>query len=191
MNVGILILAAGRSTRFGTDKRLATLPGGRRVLDTTLSKVRASGLKFTVCLGVNDKHIADQLLQENVHCIQCHRADEGMGGTLAEASGHILGWDAVIVALGDMPWTASDTYRKVAARLSPEVICVPSREGRRGHPVGFGSNFYSQLQSLGGDTGARHLLQRFSKHVVELPLDDSAIHRDIDTPADLRAIVAS
>lgn len=191
MNVGILILAAGRSTRFGTDKRLATLPEGSRVLDAMLGNVRASGLNFTVCLGVHDKHIADQLLQENVHCIQCRRADEGMGGTLAEASGHIPGWDGVIVALGDMPWITSDTYQEVAARLSPKIICVPSREGRRGHPVGFGSDFYSQLQCLGGDTGARHLLQRFAKQVVELPVNDAAIHRDIDTPADLRAIGTS
>ena len=191
MNVGILILAAGRSTRFGTDKRLATLPEGRCVLDTMLGKVRASGLEFTVCLGVNDNHIADQLRQENVHCIQCGRADEGMGGTLAEASGHIPGWDGVIVALGDMPWIASDTYMKVAARLSPEIICVPSREGLRGHPVGFGSDFYSQLQSLGGDTGAKQLLKRFAKQVVELRINDAAIHRDIDTPADLKANVTS
>jgi CTP:molybdopterin cytidylyltransferase MocA len=42
MNVGIFILAAGGSTRFGTDKRLAKLPEGRRVIDTLLDNVRAS-----------------------------------------------------------------------------------------------------------------------------------------------------
>jgi molybdenum cofactor cytidylyltransferase len=108
------------------------------VIDTLLYNVRASGLKFTVYLGVNDNHIADQLREENVHCIQCGRADEGMGGTLAEASGHIPGWDGVMVALAGMPWIAPDTYLKVAAQLSSKRICVPSREGHRGHPVGFG-----------------------------------------------------
>ena len=180
MSVGVLVLAAGRSTRFGADKRLAELPGGRRVIDTLLDNVRATGLKFTVCLGLNDNHIADQLRQENVYCIQCSRADEGMGGTLAEASGHIAGWDGVIVALADMPWIAPDTYLAVATRLSPKTICVPVREGRRGHPVGFGSDFYTALQSLGGDTGARRLLTRYAKQVVELPVNDDAIHRDID-----------
>jgi len=188
MSVGILVLAAGRSTRFGADKRLAKLPGGRRVIDTLLDNVRASGLTFTVCLGVNDNHIADQLQKENVHCIQCGRADEGMGGTLAEASSHIPDWDGVIVALADMPWIAPGTYLEVAAQLSARKICVPTRENRRGHPVGFGRDFYLELQSLGGETGARHLLKKYTKHVVELPVDDAAIHRDIDFPSDLKEI---
>jgi len=185
MSVGILVLAAGRSTRFGADKRLAKLPDGRRVIDALLDNVRATGLEFTVCLGVNDHHIADQLRKENVHCIRCSRADEGMGGTLAEASGHIPDWDGVIVALADMPWIAPDTYLEVATRLSTEGICVPVREGRRGHPVGFGSDFYLELRSLGGDTGARHLLKKYAQQVLELPVNEEAIHRDIDFPSDL------
>lgn len=191
MNVGILVLAAGRATRFGADKRLAKLPGGRRVIDTLLDNLRATGLEFTVCLGVNDNHIADPLQKENVDCIQCSRADEGMGGTLAEASGFIPGWDGVIVALADMPWIAPDTYLQVAARLSEKRICVPVREGRRGHPVGFGSDFLVELQSLGGDTGARHLLKRYAKQVVELPVNDVAIHRDIDRPSDLKEFLVT
>jgi len=186
VSVGIFVLAAGRSTRFGADKRLAKLAGGRRVIETLLDNVRATGLEFTVCLGVNDNHIADQLREENVQFIQCSRADEGMGGTLAEASGYIPGWDGVIVALADMPWIAPDTYLEVATRLSSNIICVPSREGHRGHPVGFGSDFYLELQSLGGDTGARLLLKKYAKQVVELPVNDPAIHWDIDFPSDLK-----
>jgi len=188
--VGILVLAAGRSTRFGAhkDKRLAKLPGGRRVLDALLDNVRASGLEFTVCLGVQDNDIAEQLREQNVDYIQCGRADEGMGGTLAEASAHIPDWEGVIVALADMPWIAPDTYLKVAAQLSAKRICVPVREGRRGHPVGFGSDFYAELRSLGGDTGARHLLKKYTETVFELPVNDVAIHRDIDFPSDLKDI---
>ena len=191
MKLGILVLAAGRSTRFGSDKRLAKLPGGRRVIDTLLDNVRASGLTFTVCLGVNDDHIAEQLRAENVHCIQCSRSGEGMGGTLAEASSHIPGWDGVLVTLADMPWIAPDTYLKVGAQLSPQRICVPTRESRRGHPVGFGSDFFSELQSLGGEAGARQLLKRYTNQVVELPVNDAAIHRDIDFPSDLNDILVS
>jgi len=148
--------------------------------------VRASGLPFLVCLGVNDSHITDQLRAENVSCIQCSRAHEGMGGTLAEASDHIPGWDGAIIALADMPWVAPDTYLKVAAKLSAESICVPTHAGQRGHPVGFGSDFYSELRSISGDVGARHLFKMYTEQVIELPVRDAAIHRDIDFPSDLR-----
>ena len=52
MTAGILVLAAGRSVRFGADKRLATLPDGQCVIEATLANVRASdngnGGNFTV-----------------------------------------------------------------------------------------------------------------------------------------------
>ena len=108
-----------------------------------------------------------------------------LGGTLAEGVGHISGWDGVLLALADMPWIKPDTYQLVAAQLPPGKICVPVHKGRYGHPVGFSSDFYMELASLGGDTGARRLLQRFAERVVKLPLNDAAIHKDIDTPSDL------
>jgi len=185
VKVGILVLAAGRASRFGADKRLARLSGGRGVLETMLDQVRASGLPFLVCLGPQDSSVADRLRAEGARCIQCDRAAEGMGGTLAEASSHILNWDGAIVALADMPWVSPATYRAVAAGLSAAGICVPVHGGRRGHPVGFGSDFYPELQSLGGDTGARHLLRRYAGRLTLLPVEDAAIHRDIDLPADL------
>ena len=57
--------------------------------------------------------------------------------------------------------------------------------------MGFGSDFFSELLSLGGETGARQLLNRHTKHIVELPVNDPAIHRDIDFPSDLEQIFAS
>lgn len=186
MNVGILILAAGRATRFGADKRLARLAGERSVIQVMLDQVRASGLPCLVCVGVTDTELADQLRAEGVRCIHCSRAGEGMGGTLAEGSGHIPGWEGVIIALADMPWVSPATYLKVASRLSTADICVPVHGGRRGHPVGFGSDFYPDLGSMGGETGARRLLRQYARQVIALPVDDAAIHRDIDVPADLQ-----
>ena len=186
MNVGILILAAGRATRFGVDKRLARLEGGRSVILATLDQVRASGLPCLVCVGLNDTELADQLRAEGVRCLHCSRAAEGMGGTLAEGIGHIPGWEAAIIALADMPWVSPATYLKVASRLSTADICVPVHGGRRGHPVGFGSDFFPDLRSMGGESGARQLLSKYARQVIALPVDDAAIHRDIDVPADLQ-----
>jgi molybdenum cofactor cytidylyltransferase len=53
--------------------------------------------------------------------------------------------------------------------------------------VGFGSDFFSALAALGGDAGARRVLDAHPDRVRELPLADAGIHRDIDRPADLLA----
>jgi molybdenum cofactor cytidylyltransferase len=108
-----------------------------------------------------------------------------MGATLAQGVGQLPGWDGVLVAMADMPWILPATYRAVAMRLDGGTIAVPTHSGRRGHPVGFGRDFYPALATLGGDTGARRLLGSHGASVIEVPVADPAIHRDIDSPADL------
>lgn len=187
MNVGILVLAAGRAARFGADKRQALLPDGRTVLATTLANAQASGLPLLVCVGEGDDALARQLLASDIACIGCSRAAEGMGGTLAQAVCHLASWEGALVALGDMPWVAPASFQAVAEQIAKDCIAVPVYQGRRGHPVGFGSDFFSALAALGGDAGARQVLDAHPGRVRELPLADAGIHRDIDRPADLLA----
>jgi len=185
VTTGILLLAAGRARRFGTDKRLALLPHGHSVIHATIANVRASGLPFLVCLGARDTELIRRLQREGYRCQPCMRAGEGMGATLAEGVGHIPGWDGVLVALADMPWIAPVSYGLVAERLSVDSIVVPVHRGRRGHPVGFGRHFFPELVALRGDVGARPLLDAHTNRITELPLADPAINRDIDVPSDL------
>jgi molybdenum cofactor cytidylyltransferase len=185
MTTGILVLAAGRAARFGADKRLATLPDGRCVIDTALANIRDSGLPFLVCLGEGDDELVHRLDELKISWRRCSRANEGMGGTLAEGIGHMPDWEGVLVALADMPWIAGATYRFIAEQLAAGNIVVPICDGRRGHPVGFGCEFYPELAALGGDSGARRLLDVHAARVTEVPVADAAIYRDIDVPADL------
>lgn len=185
MRVGVLILAGGRASRFGADKRLARLADGRGVLETTVHQVLACGLPCLVCLGQDDKDLADTLAQSGVAVHLCARSAQGMGGTLAEGVAHIPAWDGLLVVLADMPWVTPGTYATIATQLQADNICVPVYNGKRGNPVGFGKHFFAPLTRLGGDAGARGLLQANEDRVVEISVDDPAIHRDIDQPQDL------
>ena len=60
--------------------------------------------------------------------------------------------------------------------------------GRRGHPVGFSAELYSELVRLSGDDGARRVMARYPAHGEEL--DDPGVLLDIDTAADLDALRA-
>lgn len=185
MNVGVIILAAGSATRFGSDKRVARLPDGRRVIDATLGSARASGLPLLVCLRAQDHRLAAELVAPGITCLQCRRADEGLGGTLAEAIGHAAAWDGALVALADMPWIEPATYRAVARSLTADTICQPVFGDAPGHPVGFGAAFFGELAALGGDAGGRALLQAHPDAVRAVAVEDPAVRRDVDSPADL------
>ena len=186
MTVGILLLAAGSSRRFGSDKRRATLKDGRTLLETCIDTIRSSELPCLVCLGGGDAALAGELRGRGVAVAQCPGASGGMGRTLAEGVRQCPGdWEGVLIALADMPWIKASSYREIARRLAPDTIVVPYCAGARGNPVGFGRRFFGLLQQQQGDSGARELIARFPAAVRRLELDDPGIRRDVDTPAAL------
>ena len=62
------------------------------------------------------------------------------------------------------------------------AICLPTRDGKRGNPVLWGCQFFSEIGAIAGDVGARHLIGEYAELVAEVAIDDDAIFIDIDTP---------
>jgi molybdenum cofactor cytidylyltransferase len=60
----------------------------------------------------------------------------------------------------------------------------PSYQGKRGHPVLFGRDFWPQLAALSGDAGARTVLQLNAEAVQIVELDDPGVLQDVDTQQD-------
>ena len=186
MTVGLLVLAAGRSIRFGSDKRLALLNDGRALLHTTLSSAVSSDLPVRVCLPDKDDELAEQFLGLGVErIIPCPRSDRGMGFSLADGVSRCHDWEGLLVVLGDMPFVMRETYLSLANALTKNAICVPFYEEISGNPVAFGSNFFSSLEKLDNDLGARKIVQSNEQAVIEIPTFDKGILIDIDAPDDL------
>ena len=84
-----------------------------------------------------------------------------------------------------MPLVRPSTLRAVARELERSPVAYAQHGGRRGHPVGFAAELYSELVGLTGDQGARRVIARYPAVGVEL--DDPGILIDIDTVDDLAA----
>jgi molybdenum cofactor cytidylyltransferase len=78
------------------------------------------------------------------------------------------------------------SLQAVAAALSQQIVVWAQHRGRRGHPVGFAAELYSELVQLDGDDGARRVVARYPGVAVELP--DAGVLLDVDTPGDLAAL---
>ena len=185
--VGVLLLAAGTSRRFGGDKRAAVMPNGKTVLATTLDNIKQTDLPFKLCLTDSDRDLASTLDLDQQKLIFCRNFANGMGATLAEGMAQIEGWQGVIIALGDMPWVQPQTYSTLRDSLAKDIICIPTYEGRRGNPVAFGAQFYDDLRHSSGDRGARDLIDRHPSPVNLIAVDDRGILRDIDHLQDIQA----
>lgn len=191
--VGIL-MAAGRGRRFDPagqrNKLLQPLAdaGGAPVVVASARKLLAAVPRVVAVVPPGDGGVAALLAGLGCDVTVCADADSGMAASLTHAIRHSLSLapapDAWLVALGDMPHVAPATLAALAAALAGGApIVAPVMEGKRGNPVGFGRLHRDALLALEGDQGARRLLQTCP--VMEIPVGDMGIFRDIDTPGDL------
>jgi molybdenum cofactor cytidylyltransferase len=67
-------------------------------------------------------------------------------------------------------------------------VALPVCEGRRGHPVLFSQSVFEELLKAPDSVGARQVVWDHSNDILEVEVDDSGIHCDVDTPEDYRAL---
>ena len=209
----VLVVAAGGGTRFSASMAAraeaggaAPVPGHKleqpfgesNVLATTLEQVRLSGLPMlVVTVPALRSAVPAWVPEQDVVLLpevgggrvglrgEPLQSSQPLGMGYSIATGvtyrpHMRGW---LVLPGDMPLVQASTLQAVAQALPHHLVVYAQHLGRRGHPVGFGAELYSELASLTGDDGARRLLARFPTQGVEVP--DPGVLLDIDTPEDL------
>lgn len=178
-----LVLAAGRSRRFGVDKRRALLPCGRSLLQASFDNAKAVFSDIWVVLRTDDDPAALRV-PDSVQVIRSPDADFGMGHSLAAGieALQFTGAGAVAVLLADMPWISQDVLTGLARMADPERIALPCYQGRRGHPVIIGRRFWPELVRLTGDQGARAVIAEHAECVDVLECNDPGVLRDADTP---------
>jgi molybdenum cofactor cytidylyltransferase len=186
-----LLLAAGRSRRFGSPKLVAPLDGVPLAVHSARA-LRAAVDRAVAVIRPDDLALAAQLRETGFEIICCPDAHGGQGASLAfgvRMTGGSTGW---LVALADMPYIKSETAQAVAAQLRlGAIIAAPYFHGRRGHPVGFARALGPQLGALAGDIGALALIKAHHHLMVKVPCSDSGILTDIDAPEDLTRLTAN
>lgn len=190
-NIRGILLAAGYSKRFGSNKLLQALPAGASEAGTPIGLAAARHLlevlpESITVVGPRAQKLSRMLRDAGCNTVVCKNAGEGMGTSLAAGVRAAAGADGWIVALADMPFIRPETIGAVAKALrGGAAIVAPSFRGERGHPVGFAPRFYEELASLHGDEGAREVLKRHPESVTLLDTDDPGVLHDIDRPSDL------
>ena len=187
----VIVLAAGQGSRFkAVDHKLAQRLGDSSVLAATLANALASGLRVVVVTTAAFAEVAcssvaarDVVVLPEVGTPGV--GDLGMGASIAAGVGACPNSPGWLVLPGDMPLVRPSTLVAVARALDHHPVAFAQHLGRRGHPVGFAAELYSELAALSGDEGARRLVSRYPAFAVEL--DDPGALIDIDTEDDLAA----
>lgn len=193
-----VILAAGLSSRAGpANKLLLPLDARPLVWWAVQAATRARLDPVVLVTAPGDGEVRAATADFDVVRIENDAPGRGLASSLVLGVGALAGWsansdpgsrvasiDAAVILLGDMPWVRSAHVERLVAAVEPEAghaICVPTYEGRRGNPVVWGARYFDEIATLRGDQGARVLLDRHRGRVREVPMDDPAVLRDIDT----------
>ena len=176
---GAVVLAAGASTRFGSDKRHHRLADGRTLFEATLAVYQCVFDNIFIVLKPADETWARR--HTDVQPVYAPESALGMGHSLAagvQAARHL---DFLFIALADMPHVRAATLTRLNdAMAGTKSIVQPVYRGVPGHPVGFGRSYFGELARLTGDSGARRIVDTHIDRVARIELNDAGIVQDID-----------
>ena len=187
----IVVPAAGRGSRFGGPQhKLDQAFEGSTVLGATIRHAIETQLPVVVVTtAALAELVGRQLATRDIVVLSGGEAARGMGYSIAAGVAERSGAPGWLVLPGDMPLVRPGTLLAVATALEEHAAVYAQYRGRRGHPVGFAAELYSELIQLDGDDGARRVLARYPAHGEEV--DDPGVLLDVDTPADLEVLKAS
>ncbi len=184
--VAAIVLAAGLSSRMGTNKLLVRIDGKpllRRVAEAAL---RSSADPVIVVTGNEAETVEATLSGLAVSIVRNPDFRKGLSTSL------IRGIDAVpekcdgaVIMLGDMPGVSPELIDRLIAAFNPEggwEICVAIYNNKRGNPVLWSKRFFVEIRKLKGDVGAKSLIAENPKLVCEIDASEDGLPIDIDTP---------
>jgi len=187
---GVVILAAGASTRLGQPKQLLAYAGKTLVEHAAQTALDSGAHEVVVVVGADALAIEEKLATLSVRVVINSDWEEGMGSSIRlGVSSLATVIECVVIALCDQPRMTSDLVRALAERHfetgAPIVACTYNSV--IGAPSAFGVELFPSLMSLQGDTGARELIRKSQIPIQTVAFGGGSL--DVDTEADYRRLV--
>jgi molybdenum cofactor cytidylyltransferase len=212
-----ILLAAGGSERFGSEKLLTQLPSGERLLERALKVHLLSSIsplilvvspslgslieegavfsasKLSIGKRVNGRHTFSSQWGGGRLVIN-EDFQKGMSSSIHKGLSclkHDERGNGVLISLSDLPLLTTETIDFFVEKFFEEKIgiLVPVFNDATGHPVIFDMALFKEdIASIEGDAGLRVLIRNYPEWVTRVPWYDDSVTWDVDTPLDLERL---
>jgi molybdenum cofactor cytidylyltransferase len=189
---GIIILAAGSSSRMGEPKQLMKFKS-KTFLQHIIEESKEANLNPVICVtGYQSDQISKAIAGMNVIIVNNEQWSEGMGTGISAGIKEALqsDLDSVILAVSDQPFVSSGLFAKMLTLKdkSGKKIVASSYAGTLGTPVLFDKEYFNQLICLHGNQGAKNIVHMNMSDVVTVKFEKGSI--DIDTKEDYEKLIS-
>jgi molybdenum cofactor cytidylyltransferase len=183
-----IVLAAGASRRFGSQKLLAPVGGVPLVRRSVERLLEASLDDIVVVLGSDAPAVSAALGGLRVRTVTNAAHATGMSSSLRAGVDTLRpATEAALVALADQPGVGAEIVDRLIERYRAEgspIVAPLYRGGVRGNPVLFDRSLFDELRATTGDEGGRSVVARDRRRVALVEID-LEMPRDVDRPEDL------
>ena len=191
-NIGIIILAAGNSSRLGEPKQLLVFQNKTLLRHMAEVAVEIAGEKVIVVTGSSAA-----LIENEVSGLPCQTVfnahwQQGMAssivkGIIALNESH-SGIAGCMIAVSDQPFVTAEIFQNLVAEADSGAAIVASSYGDTlGTPAFFSKSYFDQLLQLKGSEGAKKLILAHQANVRTVPFPLGTV--DIDTQEDYKNLL--
>ena len=191
--VGIIILAAGASTRMSSPKQLLDYQGESLVNSTIKKAVNSVCNPVILVLGANANNILNQIKDNAITIIKNPDWQLGMSTSIRCGIREIIennpDLEAVVITVCDQPFLNTEVINNLVAsfEFQKKSIIACKYADTLGVPVLFSNNYFDKLANLTQDMGAKKLIKIHKNDVFSIPFPLGAV--DIDTPQDYQQLL--
>ena len=191
--IAAVVLAAGLSSRMGSNKLLSDL-NGQALIQHTIGRLGKAAIdEIIVVTGHQTAEVRAVLKDHKLRFVHNENYAQGLSTSVRAGIAAAQEFDAAFVILGDMPLIeAADLNRMIAAFNGVEgrSLVAPILGRKLGNPILWGQEHFVDLMALTGDRGARSLIEARRDQIVEIAVTHDGILLDADTPEALAEIRA-
>lgn len=200
--VGV-ILAAGESSRMGSDKALLPWPpqaaGRPPTKDSFLSATIRSLLLATdfvvIVVGKNESALAPIAYANGASVVTNPDPSRGQFSSLQVGLHEVLnrGRDAAVITLVDRPPVGAATVQLLRDAFESAAqnvwAVVPELSGKHGHPYLVGRELIEKFLQSPPTASARDVEHRYQDHIQYIAVSDPFVALNINTPDDYAALL--
>ncbi len=197
-----VILAAGESTRMGTDKALlpwppatsGSPPTGQTFLSAAIQALYPFSEKVIVVVGKNEDNLAPVVYANGASLVRNPEPDRGQFSSLQVGLQEVLneGRDAAMVTLVDRPPARTATLQTLCSAFADAGndvwAVVPEFNGKHGHPFLVTREMIEAFLKAPPSANARDIEHQHLPHISYVVVDDPLVTLNVDTPQDYAAL---